>query len=385
MLPNYCSFCVFSMPQRKPSKSRGRGYDHDITSLRKLTPTNGTTSLNDTQTLADRPPNLPPLRSNATQMTPNEGAGVALVFLFISNALLWMFFCRIKRRRRVVGVGGQQSGAGAEEDADVAADVDDDDDERADAMTARQLAQLPVVVFESRRSATKKETNRPPAEKKSGGGKLISEGSDEEGDKLRTIVRTTTPAAAEQLLALAGDASNDNTSCSHTRTIGPNTLLPGGRELNLTCSVCLCDYESGERLRQLPCLHLFHVACVDEWFQRSTSCPQCRQSACRVRGEGLPPRSTSEDGEMRTRRALRPWQLENPTRTPTRTRTGTRTNGSERTRSTLARARSSTLIAELARTATRSTAMTGQTSRQSSGVHYADAIPSYGGALRVAT
>jgi len=45
-----------------------------------------------------------------------------------------------------------------------------------------------------------------------------------------------------------------------------------------TCAVCLCDYVEGEVLRRLPCGHLFHRRCADEWLQRSCRCPLCVQS-----------------------------------------------------------------------------------------------------------
>ena len=47
-----------------------------------------------------------------------------------------------------------------------------------------------------------------------------------------------------------------------------------------TCSVCLQDFEEGETVRTLPCLHHFHLACVDPWLkQRGRSlaaCPVCK-------------------------------------------------------------------------------------------------------------
>lgn len=41
------------------------------------------------------------------------------------------------------------------------------------------------------------------------------------------------------------------------------------------CAVCLCDFEAGESLRQLPCKHFFHEQCVDRWLVRNKRCPLC--------------------------------------------------------------------------------------------------------------
>lgn len=46
-----------------------------------------------------------------------------------------------------------------------------------------------------------------------------------------------------------------------------------------SCSICLCDYQPDELLRELPCAvsnHFFHAACIDEWLVQKLSCPICR-------------------------------------------------------------------------------------------------------------
>lgn len=46
------------------------------------------------------------------------------------------------------------------------------------------------------------------------------------------------------------------------------------------CSICLMDIEVGTKCRALPapCGHIFHVACIDQWFAQSYQCPLCKRS-----------------------------------------------------------------------------------------------------------
>ncbi|NXI48298.1 RNF6 ligase, partial [Galbula dea] len=50
-------------------------------------------------------------------------------------------------------------------------------------------------------------------------------------------------------------------------------------ELSKTCSVCINEYVTGNKLRQLPCMHEFHIHCIDRWLSENSTCPICRQPA----------------------------------------------------------------------------------------------------------
>ena len=42
------------------------------------------------------------------------------------------------------------------------------------------------------------------------------------------------------------------------------------------CTICLSDFEEQEDVRRLPCMHLFHIECVDQWLPMNKRCPICR-------------------------------------------------------------------------------------------------------------
>ncbi|CCW66880.1 unnamed protein product [Phytomonas sp. Hart1] len=43
------------------------------------------------------------------------------------------------------------------------------------------------------------------------------------------------------------------------------------------CGICLDDFSEGERVKRLPCGHLFHGRCVRHWLHMHNDCPMCRR------------------------------------------------------------------------------------------------------------
>ncbi|XP_010068724.3 LOW QUALITY PROTEIN: E3 ubiquitin-protein ligase RHA2A-like [Eucalyptus grandis] len=51
----------------------------------------------------------------------------------------------------------------------------------------------------------------------------------------------------------------------------------GGGTCSECCMVCLCGLGEGDRVRRLPCRHVFHKRCFDGWLdQLKFDCPVCR-------------------------------------------------------------------------------------------------------------
>ncbi|KAM3140123.1 hypothetical protein pb186bvf_007676 [Paramecium bursaria] len=48
------------------------------------------------------------------------------------------------------------------------------------------------------------------------------------------------------------------------------------------CMICLMEYKEQEYVRTLPCLHYFHIECIDFWLDRSKKCPICKTSCDQI-------------------------------------------------------------------------------------------------------
>jgi len=42
------------------------------------------------------------------------------------------------------------------------------------------------------------------------------------------------------------------------------------------CTVCSEGFKKGEKIRKLPCKHIFHDKCILPWFEHKSTCPNCR-------------------------------------------------------------------------------------------------------------
>ncbi|KAJ1453388.1 hypothetical protein M885DRAFT_426595, partial [Pelagophyceae sp. CCMP2097] len=47
-------------------------------------------------------------------------------------------------------------------------------------------------------------------------------------------------------------------------------------ECDTACVICLEDFVDREKVKKLPCKHVYHNACIRKWLQQDMRCPTCR-------------------------------------------------------------------------------------------------------------
>ncbi|KAF8773594.1 RING finger protein 11-like [Argiope bruennichi] len=53
------------------------------------------------------------------------------------------------------------------------------------------------------------------------------------------------------------------------------TGMYDGSNKTKECPICMGDLLFGDSIRYLPCLHIYHTSCIDDWLMRSFTCPSC--------------------------------------------------------------------------------------------------------------
>jgi len=72
-------------------------------------------------------------------------------------------------------------------------------------------------------------------------------------------------------------ALDNGGNCSRKRLRAPSFEEMPWFEVQTECAICLCEFVKGDRVRVLPCQHVFHLEEVDEWLiQRKKLCPVCK-------------------------------------------------------------------------------------------------------------
>jgi hypothetical protein len=152
-----------------------------------------------------------------------------------------------------------------------------------DRLTEEQVMALPEIVFKPSADA-----NSDAQEEANGGVGLAP--------NLEDVDIIITSGSAEDEIAARHPQSPQERApfvSESVRGSDEEQILEGNYETNFTtCSICIDEFEVGERLRLLPrCKHVFHTECILPWLtERQGCCPLCKTSVVdqgEARNEGL--------------------------------------------------------------------------------------------------
>lgn len=70
---------------------------------------------------------------------------------------------------------------------------------------------------------------------------------------------------------------NQTTSSSNRNDVLPDSNSSSDKD-DTECTICMEDFEVGDNIRYLPCMHFYHQVCIDSWLMRSFTCPRCMEA-----------------------------------------------------------------------------------------------------------
>ena len=98
---------------------------------------------------------------------------------------------------------------------------------------------------------------------------------------LRLLLAKEASVVATALLSGGGRSdSGSNSGSDRNDTIGIGQCdscdLPSNEPDSSSCSICMAEFDEGEDVRLLPCIHQFHCVCIDKWLATDVRCPMCK-------------------------------------------------------------------------------------------------------------
>lgn len=89
------------------------------------------------------------------------------------------------------------------------------------------------------------------------------------------------PPISRPMMRLTEDPDDEEEHVKMAKRIGLIQHLPTGTydgcRKNRECVICMMEFTLGDSVRYLPCMHTYHVECINSWLMRSFTCPSCME------------------------------------------------------------------------------------------------------------
>ncbi|KAI3802946.1 hypothetical protein L1987_31093 [Smallanthus sonchifolius] len=108
-------------------------------------------------------------------------------------------------------------------------------------------------------------------------------GVHEDMNQMRGASEDSINALPTHKFKLKKNGNNETTKDNNDSVVDDGGILAAGTEkerdisgVDAVCCICLAKYADNDLLRELPCMHFFHIECVDKWLKINASCPLCK-------------------------------------------------------------------------------------------------------------
>ena len=100
---------------------------------------------------------------------------------------------------------------------------------------------------------------------------------EEDGEVNGDVVANIDNMTYEELLELEEKIGNVSKGLNNVQIKKlPIDLYKKGKYNNDKCIICQYEYKLREKVKLLPCKHIFHPECIDEWLKNEKKCPFCK-------------------------------------------------------------------------------------------------------------
>mmetsp|Transcript_2614 Transcript_2614/g.7176 ORF Transcript_2614/g.7176 Transcript_2614/m.7176 type:complete len:388 (+) Transcript_2614:326-1489(+) len=151
--------------------------------------------------------------------------------------------------------------------------ADNADINRGDLRVMSFQAQLALAIMESQRQMMEGGYGHPDGHNGSNG---VSDEAKERWDRFEFDSARQQEQQQQQLVgkqkATYGSSSGSGIAPEETDAL---KFSKDDHEEEPHCSICLGEYEDGEKLVSLPCGHVYHDDCITSWTENHTRCPLC--------------------------------------------------------------------------------------------------------------
>ncbi|KAH9480598.1 putative RING finger protein C57A7.09 [Psilocybe cubensis] len=137
-----------------------------------------------------------------------------------------------------------------------------------------------------------------------------------EGGEDANAFPDVTPSSADlEEVVVSKDRSTPETTAGPPIEENASTSLPAippdnqpWFETQVECAICLSEFAKGDKVRVLPCHHIFHLHEVDEWLiQRKKLCPVCKADVTQPKPES--PTTTTHPSDNDQSQSEQPQSL----------------------------------------------------------------------------